>query len=190
MNERQQTPDRFQEQVSQVAGIMGWEYVAPHEDQRDDTWAKITNATGAALAFYLSGGRIEITGCFPQNYSPYNQKHSISVGQGKAPAAIAVDIKRRLLPTYLPAIFEALQRKALDVMVRAKVEALAVELAGICGGKVSGQEKDHFYCYESVHIEGYARDGEVDLKINGLPGELARRVLLFIVDHLSEGRNS
>jgi hypothetical protein len=185
--ERQQAADRFQEQVRQVAALLQWSYVSPHEDQRDDVWAKITNDTGASLAFYLSGGRIEITGCFPPHYSPHGKEHSISVAHSKEPIAIAADIKRRLLPAYLPAMFEALQRKALDVMVRAKVEALATKLAGICGGKVSGQENDRFYCYEPVHVEGQARDGGADLKISGLSDELAAQILRLIADHAKGG---
>lgn len=63
---------------------------------------------------YGKPGRLVVSGCFPKSddgyyYGPRNGSHSITVADTKESSVIAKDITRRLLPSYIEALDEALK---------------------------------------------------------------------------------
>lgn len=106
----------------------------------------------------------------------------MTVACDRDPDAIAKSITRRILPGYLAAYREASAREAADKAEQAEAEALAVELAGICGGEISHNDARKFYLYGEHRIDGHVTYGAVDLKFGGLSNEMARRVLRLLCD--------
>ncbi len=179
-NEREQTAAAYQDLVREIAEILGWTRDQPREECAH-FGANISLPTGERLNFYRIKGRIEIRGQFAHGYSPYNSLHKITVSCDREAKSIAGAIKGRLLTAYLPAYRAAADREAAYKAERAKAEALASEMAGMCGGEVSRNDADRFHLYgEHLHIEGQVHEGLCSLNISGLPAELATKVLRVI----------
>src|SRR5277367_843848 len=105
----------------QLAMFLGPEWLnVPLADEEPETVAELVNPLGATLRIYSDRygvkGKIEIHGCSPPNDCGLHITDrkgittSISVSATKDPAKIARDIRSRLLPEYLKAYNDLLER--------------------------------------------------------------------------------
>lgn len=123
------------------------------EDRADRvTFAKIRREDGAGVCFHFTiypGPRIHLSGEWPRKgstchlYGKYQDAPKISVAPDRPPAAIAGEIKRRLLPFYLPLYAEALRDKAADERRRAEAVAVALDLEEILRTRARGLHGEH-----------------------------------------------
>jgi hypothetical protein len=189
--ERIQAAAILQQQAEAVAAALGWRYLPPTEDMAADCWAHLKSDNGAGLTFNFDSWkkRVRISGDFPPNYHPYGKSFEITVGQSRPASAVAKDITRRLLPTYLPAIAQALERKAKSDEACAVASALAAELAKLVGGEVldprnaHSDERHAFRRYENLYVDGTVSaygDCDVRLKIDSCSAALARILMRTI----------
>ncbi|HVV11595.1 hypothetical protein [Amycolatopsis sp.] len=154
----------------------GWEAQPGYWSNGED--ARITGPNGAGLhlrlvdAWKASGERLEISGSLDRELSdrlPYNEKSSfkITVTPDKAPARIAGDIRRRLLPDYLPTLAFARARKAEhDRAEQEKGERLDGLAANLPDAKRGGLERGSVLFGGGLYGNGTVR-GEVKESYDG-----------------------
>ena len=112
------------------------------------------------------------------------QRHQIKCSFSKMPEHIAADIKRRLLPAYMPELRTAYIRKANEEQADAARERLAQELAALVGGKyrLPGAERnsgrpgvyvgaDNLTSFEVTYAQ------QISIPNLTITPEMARRVL-------------
>lgn len=137
------------------------------------TFAKIRREDGAGVCFHLvtyPGPRIHLSGEWPRQgatcylYGKYQQSPKISVSPDRPPDAIAREIKRRLLPFYLPLYAEAVQDKAADERRREDAHNLAVRLGGILSASPRGLEDTREEI--TIYADTKAPGAHVVVKIN------------------------
>jgi hypothetical protein len=178
----------------------GWTHVRPKPDSEGGSYAHLTGPTGEErLHLYLDNwkNRVRISGGFPQDYDPYGKKFEITVAESRPAREVAKEVQRRIFPEYLPAIAEALARKAADLQRCADARALAAELAAVIGAQVDKSEaavrrhSDHSFRFdgagplEDISLEGKIWEGEefsIDLKFRcnaALAAELLQAVRRF-----------
>jgi hypothetical protein len=134
--------------------------------------------------------RLAISGVFPrgahgEDYGPSGygneQRLTIHVGTERPPKAIAAEITRRLLPTYLKQYATALERKAADEQARATADALAERLASILGEPVSdshrnGERGVRLYRGDWYGDVTVGHGGSVTIDLRSLPAGIAEAV--------------
>lgn len=107
---------------------------------------------------YSKRNRLTISGSFNglHKFKRYNEpRHEITVAADKAPARIAGDITRRLLPGYREGLQLALERKAKSDAADAARAAMVAELRAILGRHV-------YHVYDDiVSLHGYQRQAKV-----------------------------
>ncbi|WP_158881955.1 hypothetical protein [Amycolatopsis anabasis] len=138
----------------------------------------------------VSKGRVEISGVLDNKFTRYNEpNHVITVSPDKAPARIAGDIERRLLPAYQEALAENKRRKAEHENAEAEKERTLTTLAGILPDSTRlGGQPDHVGFgggkYGSRRIGGevqFVRGGELEwvIRTNDERAGLALAELLY-----------
>lgn len=125
----------------------GWR-LEPREEE-SACCAALVRDDGAAVTFYLAGygpQKIEVSGRYPRSgstcFSPRDRSR-IGVSAAKAPAAIARDVERRFLGSYLTAYAEGLADKAEHDAGEAAADAVASKLAAVLGVETSRSLATH-----------------------------------------------
>ncbi len=195
--ERDKQAASLQALAAAVAAALGWSYVRPDCDRPVDLWASIVR-DGARLVFYFDTWkkRIRISGAFPRDFAPYGKTFEITVAADRPAAAVAKDIERRLLPEYLPAAAQAIERQADWDNRNAAARALTKELAAMIGSKPDGGDgwrsrgaEHSFRLYGTGgELEGFyllaevstSDDNAVDFRLNRCSIALARDLLQTI----------
>ena len=111
---------------------------------------------------------------------------SIAVAALRDAKTIAAEIKRRLLPVYLPMFEKAYSDVQRTNSHHARQETLARRVAAAIGGSVYEQSgksvgarseiKDGIDAIHNLHVSG----DKVYFEVNGLPEELAVKILLML----------
>ncbi|XXJ62288.1 hypothetical protein ACMXN5_49755 (plasmid) [Embleya sp. MST-111070] len=138
-----------------------------------------------------AGRRLLVEGAYPSGFCGYRQT-SITVSMDRDARAMALDIARRFIPGYLAAIGEAKEQVRKDEHARrARVlmnRLIAQVLPGLCGlgGRPAHEDTDRTHSYWSDSRDGATARAvvglnrsatHVDLKLTGVPTELALRVM-------------
>lgn len=157
MEDKQVTAKELAARVAPILSEGPWTLVPRAEDH--GWYAEIKRADGAEISFNIDRhkGRVSINGSFrrdernggtyeprvyPQGSGERLRCESIGVGITRTPQAMATEIERRLLPTYLPMFAESLKVEAAQKAANLDAEHTAVKLGGILGTNVRGLDKD------------------------------------------------
>jgi hypothetical protein len=185
------------ENLEAIAGSLGegWKAVPNNDGCRgahlhgpasEDIWLSRT---------WAGPGRLFIKGEFPTaldgggSYGPYNarDKHSITVAGDKAPAVIARDIERRLLPEYRLDLAKALKSQIAHMARREAIKQTSNRLMALgcklnhnreSGDRVSlfaDPEVFHVDTYATVHVDSTGVKFEISMD-----GDSAEKVLTFL----------
>ena len=178
----------------EVAALLGWRLApaAESEERWEMKWVRLERDDGSAVTLHLvtyPKTRLAISGVFPRgdggDYGPSgygnDQRVTIHVGADRPAKAVAGEITRRLLPTYLPQYAKALERKAADEEGRARADALADRLASVLGEKISDPHRNGERCVRLYRGEWYGdvrigHGGSVKIELSSLPAVIAERI--------------
>ena len=160
----------------------GWAYVV--EANPRDHWAEVTGPEGRRIAFFLPwrATRLSISGEFPRCSTTYlPNPPAIGASPHKAPATIARDIQRRLLPVYDPLLREVLERIRRAQDYERETDQMRRALQAVVGGH---QPKEgNLWLPESlgtIHVAG-AETVRFELRIPGaLAVDFARHVVALL----------
>ena len=178
-----------------VAKELGPEWrLAAHDSEGGDRWAHVGREDDAAISLHIvtwpKPPRLSISGNFPRpvsggDYGPSgygeDRRVTIHVGLGRPAKAVAAEIRRRLLPTYVVQYAKSIERKAQDEDGRAKADALAAKLAAILGEKVSEPWRGGDRCVRLYRGDWYgdvtvSQGGSVTIDLRSLPAAIAEAV--------------
>lgn len=132
--------------------------------------------------------RVGITGDFPNGFRPWRSEDvvSMTVAPDRPPHQIAGEIRRKLLPTYLPQFAEALERKRNTEHGDQIAEAVSTRLANLLGTTTRqrgpGEER---VIYLSTPMSGDLRihnGGTVTMELRSLTSEQAERVARALIE--------
>lgn len=129
---------------------------------------------------YGNGGKLHISARYPKNSLHDVKDVSINVSTSRGPANVAREIKRRVLPTYLPELARVLAHLARRHELEADRYGFACELNNIVGGWV---ERDDRLNRTHVSVSRSAPDDALRLNIE-LSGDGMSRGT-FTATHLS-----
>lgn len=155
---------------------------------------RLTRGDGASIIlvrqdYGANAGRVRASGAFPTDASgaygpPIDERVTVTVDPARPPARIAVDLARRLLPTYLRQHGAACARQAAAKEQHRRAQAAAERLAVAFGPGVRLGEWEGGRVTVSVHRQTAGRwaeagvdgDGEVSLELHGVPMERAEAI--------------
>ncbi len=179
--------------IRQAAGLIadalgGWKV------DTDERWtghrgAHLDGPGGARLTIgahgYRNADRLEIAGSYPQvpgQRLPYGTKHhTITVSRDRGPAAIARDVRRRLLPPYAETLAEVCKSQAQDTTAQEARDTLADRLGGTVPSHARGDSSTEIYLSLPAGLHGRARvnyrGDSASLELGDVPADLAIRVL-------------
>jgi hypothetical protein len=145
----------------------------------------------------VTNGNISVPNVSFYDPRDYNERQkslpSISCAPTKTAEQIAKDIKRRLLPEYLPLITRAIEKRDASEKYYEDSRNNLQQLAAIVGYEhrinknestakhVSGYSSDGAYCDISTNDNGIT-----DIKINNLTMDQAKRVLAIVAEKRTE----
>ena len=174
----------------------GWQAVVTN-DREPPTWVHLEGPDGAAVSMhvvtYPRPPRLSISGVFPRDpqgggdFGPSgygtDQRVTIRVATGRPAAAIAGEIRRRLLPTYLPQHAKACERQAATETGRQDAERLARRLAELLGepfnAETPGRGQDRYIRLyrEAWYVDvSVSEHGHVKIDLRSLPAAVAEAV--------------
>lgn len=162
----------------------GWTYQRPDELGHA---AKITHEHGAILYVtqntYLQAekGKVKISTGLQYEHVPHGERApAIQVSLSRGIDALAKEIRRRLLPAYLPLLERTQARAKEDKERRAKQAALLDELATL-GHAERRNGSIHWYVSDGFYGDGsVSYDETVSLKLERLPLEVARQIVTLL----------
>jgi hypothetical protein len=187
--------------AQQVASYLdGWQLLDP---QPFNHAACLGGPDGAGLTVGVNGfddfcqdARVEISGRWPEaaiinqsttTFYPRGESASIKAAMKRGPKAVAGDIKRRLLPKYLPLYAEMKERRehylAREAKRRKRLEQLAEASGGELGrvvGKLRLDTPGGGWGYAEV---GVYDDGEmVSFELHSVPFEKALELVRVLIE--------
>lgn len=140
------TPDEFRTLIDDVASALGdgWSHEATDENIRYG-FTHLAGPNGARLSIghdrYRSGGKLEISGAYPDNQVYGLPTIKIGVGETRGAAVIAKEISRRVLPDYLVELERVVADNARRGANADARRVLATELAAVVGGRIDGDDR-------------------------------------------------
>ncbi len=173
----------------QIAAELGPEWTAHSSDET--SWrpsVTLSRADGASIYIVRDrkDTRLVISGEYPHDYS--REVLDITVGIKYPPVTIAGQIRRRLLPEYLPAYALAVERKTrADTNEAARLAALQ-KLADIAGEPINANSgKIYFYAPLGLEDKSWS---EIELggadygkfEISNAPLALIEKLLRVVMD--------
>lgn len=184
----------------EIAAVLGWRCEYRTEEQEgpyDRLWANEPKGAGVVLHSnsYSKPGRIEITGIWPKAipdsnwyFHPHNDRPVITVAFDRSAEVIAKEIKRRLLPKYLPLFQEQaqLRQSILDDIIHR--QQFGMWLASETGWEYRPHRNDvHFHIGETwgeFEINGIS-GREFDISLKGVSVRLTLRIAQLVREALS-----
>lgn len=181
----------LKEKVVQIAQhLEGWEAHQPSLD--NDQWIQLRKAGDGeqpSIGCRVDGSdaeihdhtRLQFAGGWPysmpgQSFYPY-ESHKIGCAAKRTPASIAVSIRHRLLPAYLPKWKEMFEQKRKYIKSVGQRAAIIAEIANILGKEISRNGA-------RVYVEsGSFRaciNGTFDIKLSGISAEVARKIATIL----------
>lgn len=191
----------LQHLTRQVADALGFEW-AYREQTEFRHWQSIDGPEGAAIDLRIDKGRLRIGGQNPEAIHNHDgggdwwppDRVVIGCAATKTPGQIASDIRRRLLPEYLPAYRESLaDRERYREYLKTR-NALLEELVAIVPGTVSRHGKGDLSYNGPTQVHGNfeVRMGvnrstpTVALDLSGVPIGLAKEILGMLARRIEE----
>ena len=161
-----------------------WSYAPQYHTHAPPT-QYIVHRLGPKLLFRLEKGRLCISGCFPTApdgtlFAPQDAPSRITVHPGRNACSIAHDIHHRLLAAYLPAYFEALDRRHEYIYQQDRQTEIVLQLARALGAEVHPGRNE---VYVPAHLPQYGHfrvllSGEVEiLRLSRLIPEQALQIV-------------
>lgn len=117
-------------------------------------YARLMGPAGAAVGLHLETyphNRIRISGCFPKSprtghlYGRHDQSPRIGVSPDRPAHIIAAEIKRRLLPRYLPLLAQAQDDQAADEARNDRAIKMARAFAAVLNCTTSKEADESHY---------------------------------------------
>jgi hypothetical protein len=189
----QQTAEQRHELVRQIATALGpdWTYRNPSLDGTLSHWAKIKNDDGYSISVTSQWPTyaLHISGEFPKDHHlGYNvSRPSINVSPAKTPEQIAKDIRRRLMPEYLPLWKQAKEQEQARNTFEAEQARLSDELyllfpAGIArrGNGYDAKNKTISFHLENGYGDIDASNDSCSMKLRSIPSKLAKAIVGLI----------
>lgn len=169
--------------------VPDWIIVA--RDDYDKT-IDITLPCGGGLHMHLNpynhAGRVVIRGSYPQGTWSNKRVGAITVALARGPEAIVKEIKRRLLPEYLPSFAAASRAEQESLAYQARCTAALKELADVLGVAVYRDGQSAYYYRDNISAEVRSvHDTSASLELS-VPQELAKIILALVVQEV--GRQS
>jgi hypothetical protein len=141
-------------------------------------------------------GKLALSGRWPENgpnsenYYP-RERHSINVARNRAPLAIASEIKRRLLPAYLPEYAAQVAKRAQHEALANAAEVFAVELGRVLGAKLHGgaPHNDGWSVWLGNATFKVSRWGSIRIELSP-NNALALKVAALLTEHEAQAAES
>jgi hypothetical protein len=150
-------------------------------------WAQAERVT-----FHGGWPSAESPGGGSRQFYPYHENYEISAALQRGPAALARDLERRLMPTYLPAWRKQVQDRD-DFVHREQLKAQAInEIAELLQTQPAHNSECTAYLpahlgYGSVKVEHYSGRLHASLKLDQIPYDTALALLRLLTSPPSDG---
>lgn len=159
-----------------------WDITAHTERRSNQIAAKLPEKGCLTLSVspYGQPGRVVVRGEYPQQYG-YECVAEITVALSRGPEALVKEIKRRLLPEYLPSYARAVERQKAAEEYQAKQDAALLELATVLGIEANNYRGSAYFYRDQ--ISATVKDIHPDranLEL-AVPLHLARQILELVV---------
>lgn len=206
MNRRIITLDRMSDKdralhttASEVAGVLGWVYEAPTEDEdgnptgRAYCWnARLHNGAGLAIHMHSmrAKGRIEIGHGLdiPQAVSRYGLEYpKITVAADRAPMQIASEIKRRMVTGLEALRLEVEERTNRHGDYTAETDRSAAMIAAQGAelrGRDNGSHERELYGPMNSHMR--VSGSSVRFEHFSVPAEVGARIVALLREHAAK----
>jgi hypothetical protein len=177
---------RITDEIARALGE-GWAHDAKH-DFEQIRFANHTDGHGISVQWVRNAAhrRLAIGGRYPE--LPHGEvvrgrRPHIEVAWGRGPAAIAGDIRRRLLPAYLPDYERHVERRRMLVAEEEARNELAAQLAReLPGGRVvTGRTDVTVYGNDGARLRMFGAAAGVEMELH-VPAALAALIVATIRD--------
>lgn len=150
----------------------GWRAELPDPDH-DRHWTALHGPDGAEIGVGQTWprGRIELHGSYPRppdgiSYSPPRESCKITVSADAAPARIANEIRRRLLPGYLEALAGYKRRLGEAIRYRDEQERIKEHVKVLTGGHTGHSRQGGEVYFDEGKAECYPDRVKLELRVS------------------------
>ncbi|HEU4325711.1 MAG TPA: hypothetical protein VFS21_21405 [Roseiflexaceae bacterium] len=176
----------LEERAADIARMLGPGWTVAERDQ-DRIWryTRLDGPDGSGIYMESSNGRIYVTGTYPHDlkhgsYAP-RELPKISIAEGRPVGEIAREITRRFLPAYNAAYAKARADQRSNEETWATEHRLMQRLGPLVGATAPSHEPTRAYGHANgVYAEINTRGARINLRLDGVPEEIAARVLAIV----------
>ncbi|MBN2391648.1 MAG: hypothetical protein JXR84_13065 [Anaerolineae bacterium] len=162
--------------------LPGWEFDTAYWQDRHQRFARLMNADipGACVYVQCARGRAEISGGYPDGFHPRTEEDvRITVSMEREVEAVARDIERRFLGTYLEKFHAAMEIAYRVAQAQVKTQDVADELATIlgCSARHDRDRSSIWSRHGALHVACGSEGPYITVeRLYGLSVELAKAI--------------